>query len=159
VNQFYHDGNEEWKNRARVKVMKKARKKAGKRKTRKKSSPQKARKKFPKKAKAAVRKKTRKKATRVPKKRYREAGYVVEALVGLEKERKAPAGLQSGDLQGLSSSELVDSQSVDELLEEGNAFEAGVVAAVEDSEDTGPREVRTKEVPVDDVPGEYLDED
>ena len=47
----------------------------------------------------------------------------------------------------------------DELLEEGNAFEAGIVAAVEDSENEGPREVRTREVPVDDVPGEYLDED
>ncbi|HJS75562.1 MAG TPA: hypothetical protein VJ921_14815 [Vicinamibacteria bacterium] len=83
----------------------------------------------------------------------------MDTLVGLEKERKAPPGLQSGDLQGLSSNEVVDSQSVDELLEEGNAFEAGVVAAVEDSEGAGTREVRTREVPVDDVPEEYLDED
>jgi hypothetical protein len=62
---------------------------------------------------------------------------------------------QSGDLQGLSDSELADSESVDELLEEGNAFEADVVAGVEEA-DT-PKEVRTHEVPEDDVPGEYLD--
>lgn len=55
--------------------------------------------------------------------------------------------------------EEADSESVDELLEEGNAFEAGVVEGVEDAEDHGVREVRTREVPEDDVPGEYLDEE
>lgn len=63
---------------------------------------------------------------------------------------------QSGDLQGLSNVEAADSESVDELLEEGNAFEAGVVAGVESAGDS-PREVRTHEVPEDDVPDEYLD--
>jgi hypothetical protein len=67
--------------------------------------------------------------------------------------------LQSGDLQGLSRVESVDSESVDELLEEGNAFEAGVVSGVEDSGDREGKEVRTREVPEDDVPGEYLDEE
>jgi len=65
----------------------------------------------------------------------------------------------SGDLQGLSNVEDADSESVDELLEEGNAFEAGVVSGVEDAEDREGQEVRTREVPEDDVPGEYLDED
>jgi hypothetical protein len=65
----------------------------------------------------------------------------------------------SGDLQGLSRVESSDSESVDELLEEGNAFEAGVVAGVEDAGDRGEREVRTREVPEDDVPEEYLDKD
>jgi hypothetical protein len=64
---------------------------------------------------------------------------------------------QSGDLQGLSGVESVDSESVDELIEEGNAFEAGVVLGVEDAGDRAAREVRTHEVPEDDVPGEYLD--
>jgi hypothetical protein len=41
------------------------------------------------------------------------------------------------------------------LLEEGNAFEAEVVMGVEDAEDNGEREVRTHEVPEDDVPAEY----
>ena len=67
--------------------------------------------------------------------------------------------MESGDLQGLSNVESVDSESVDELLEEGNAFEAGVVAGVEDSRAREGKEVRTREVPEDDVPGEYLDEE
>jgi hypothetical protein len=67
--------------------------------------------------------------------------------------------LQSGDLQGLPKLETVDSESVDELLEEGNAFEAGIVAGVEDSGRREGKEVRTREVLEDDVPGEYLDED
>jgi hypothetical protein len=48
---------------------------------------------------------------------------------------------------------------VDELLEEGNAFEADVVKGVEDAKDTDEEKVRTHEVPQDDVPGEYLDEE
>ena len=66
---------------------------------------------------------------------------------------------QSGDLQGLSRRESADSESVDELVEEGNAFEAEVVAGVERAGDSGEKEVRTREVPEDDVPGEYLDKD
>lgn len=69
------------------------------------------------------------------------------------------SGLQSGDLQGLSDLESVDSESVGELMEEGNAFEAGVVSGVEDSAAREGKEVRTREVPEDDVPGEYLDEE
>ena len=52
-----------------------------------------------------------------------------------------------------------DSESVDELIEEGNAFEADVVTGVEDAEGADEREVRTHEVPEDDVPGEYLDKE
>jgi hypothetical protein len=70
---------------------------------------------------------------------------------------EARSGGQSGDLQGLSSVEGADSESVVELLEEGNAFEAAVVSGVENAEDTEPMEVRTHEVPEDDVPEEYLD--
>jgi hypothetical protein len=67
--------------------------------------------------------------------------------------------VQSGDLQGLSDVEGAASESVDELLEEGNAFEADVVSGVEDADDSDEKEVHTHEVPEDDVPGEYLDED
>jgi hypothetical protein len=42
---------------------------------------------------------------------------------------------QSGDLQGLSDVEEADSESVDELLEDGQSFEAEVVEGVEDVED------------------------
>jgi hypothetical protein len=66
---------------------------------------------------------------------------------------------QSGDLQGLSNVEGADSESVDELLEEGNAFEAEVVAGVERAGNADEKEVRTHEVPEDDIPGEYLDKD
>jgi hypothetical protein len=45
-------------------------------------------------------------------------------------------GEQSGDLQGLSNVQGADSESVDELLEQGNAFEAEVVKGVEDAEDS-----------------------
>lgn len=57
------------------------------------------------------------------------------------------SGSQSGDLQGLSGVESSDSESVDELLEEGNAFEAGVVMGVEDAGDADLEEVRTHQVP------------
>jgi len=72
--------------------------------------------------------------------------------------RSRAAG-QSGDLQGLSNLEGADSESVDELIEEGNAFEADVVAGVENASDADEKEVHTHEVPEDDVPGEYLDKD
>jgi len=70
------------------------------------------------------------------------------------------SGGQSGDLQGLSDRGRASSESVDELLEEGNAFEAEVVKGVEeaDDEDADVDEVRTHEVAEDDVPEEY-DED
>ena len=68
------------------------------------------------------------------------------------------SGQQSGDLQGLSGRQGADSQSVAELLEEGNPFEADVVSGVE-AADSNEGEVRTHEVPEDDVPEEYLDKD
>src|SRR5579862_6132266 len=69
------------------------------------------------------------------------------------------SGGQSGDLQGLSNREGADSESVDELLEEGNAFEAEVIKGIEDVQDADEGEVRTHEVPEDDVPEEYLEKD
>jgi hypothetical protein len=59
---------------------------------------------------------------------------------------------QSGDLQGLSSSEDVDSESVEELLEEGQAFEAEVVSGVENAPDPDEEEVHTHERPEDEIP-------
>ena len=79
---------------------------------------------------------------------------VAFALEGLG----ARAGGQSGDLQGLSNVQGADSESVDELLEQGNAFEAEVVKGVEDAGHADEGEVCSHEVPQDDVPGEYLDE-
>ena len=76
------------------------------------------------------------------------------------RRRSGPgSNTEAGDLQGLSNLEGADSESVDELLEEGNAFEAGVVSGVEDADNADGKEVRTREVLEDDVPGEYLDEE
>ena len=72
-------------------------------------------------------------------------------------EGQRARGGQSGDLQGLTNIEGADSESVAELIEEGNAFEADAVTGVEHAGDTEEKEVRTHEVPQDDVPGEYLD--
>jgi hypothetical protein len=80
------------------------------------------------------------------------------ATVAVEPEglRERSSG-QSGDLQGLTSTAGADSESVDELLEEGNAFEAEVVKGVEDAGDADESEVVTHEVPEDDVPEEDLE--
>jgi len=66
---------------------------------------------------------------------------------------------QSGDTEGISSEEEADSESVEELLEEGQSFEAEVVSGVENAGNADDGGVRTHEVPQDDVPGEYEDQD
>jgi hypothetical protein len=70
----------------------------------------------------------------------------------------ARSGGQSGDLQGLTNRAGADSESVDELLEEGNAFEAEVVKGIEDVPDADEGEIHTHEVLEDDVPREYDDQ-
>ena len=70
----------------------------------------------------------------------------------------ASAG-QSGDLQQISDVADADSESVEELVEEGNAFEAEAVQGVENAEPPDVSEVTTREVPEDDVPAEYLNND
>jgi hypothetical protein len=62
-------------------------------------------------------------------------------------------------VQGLSRKAVVDSESVEELLEEGQAREAAAISGVEDSHDPDQAEVRTREVPEDDVPEEYTEND
>ena len=64
---------------------------------------------------------------------------------------------QSGDLQQISDLADADSESVEELVEEGNSFEAGVIEGVENAPDADVSEVTTREVSEDDVPDEYLD--
>jgi hypothetical protein len=69
----------------------------------------------------------------------------------------ARSGGQSGDTQGLSGTATFDSESVEELLEEGQSFEAEVLNGVETARDPDEAEVITREVVEDDVPTEYLD--
>jgi hypothetical protein len=89
------------------------------------------------------------------KKRTRNPRGPKESSVRTQQHR---SGGLSGDLQGLSRTPGADSESVSELVEEGNPFEAEIVDAVESAEDK-TKEVRTREVPEDDVPEEYLDKD
>jgi hypothetical protein len=74
-------------------------------------------------------------------------------------ERDTDGAGQAGDNQQISDREDSNSESVEELLEEGNSFEAEAVEGVEDAEDPDVSEVITREVPEDDVPGEYLDDE
>jgi hypothetical protein len=66
---------------------------------------------------------------------------------------------QSGDTQGLSDVAEGGSESVAELIEEGQFFEADAIGGVEDAPDADVAEVHTKQVPEDDVPPEYLEGD
>jgi hypothetical protein len=134
-------------------------------KKKKHNKPKKARSKKPVPKKIAAKKTvTAKKAApkkkkRLEKKRVRSKSQSVESVVFEPKGLGARSGGQSGDLQGLSNLAGADSESVDELLEEGNAFEAEVVKGVQDVPDADEGEVRTHEVPQDDVPDEYLEKD
>ena len=120
------------------------------------------------KAKLSAKKKTpKRKAARKPASPRRPArqpeivfGSRSVETVALERgARAAAAGAGGGDFGGASMVESVDSESADELLEEGQAFEAGIVSGVENAPDPDQGEVRTREVPQDDVPEEYEDKD
>jgi hypothetical protein len=65
---------------------------------------------------------------------------------------------QSGDLQGLSDVTDVTSESVRELVEEGQYFEAAVVSGVEDAPDPDAGPVETHRRRMDDVPLEYTEQ-
>jgi len=91
------------------------------------------------------------------KEQVRGKSQSVDTVTPALEEEGARSGEQSGDLQGLSNVQGADSESVDELLEEGNALEADAVKGVQDAGDADEGEVRTHEVPQDDVPGEYRD--
>jgi hypothetical protein len=73
--------------------------------------------------------------------------------------RAAAAGGGGGDYSGLSPVEGADSESPRELLEEGQTFESGIVGGVQNAPNADEGEVRTREVPEDDVPLEYDDQD
>jgi hypothetical protein len=109
--------------------------------------------------KSASKKSVGKGKAALPKKRIRGENHIVGTVAFEPAGLGARSGGQSGDLQGLSNYGRSNSESVDELLEEGNSFEAEVVKGVEDAGDADEDEVHTHEVPEDDVPGEYLDKD
>jgi hypothetical protein len=126
-----------------------------------------------KRAKKALRKKQAKPPKKAIKKK--QSSKMTSSKGSLSRKRKTPArraqrfetsrregagsAPQSADFEGLSRVEQADSESVDELVEEGNIFEAGAVAGVEEADDQDTREVHTREVAEDDVPDEYLEKD
>jgi hypothetical protein len=86
----------------------------------------------------------------------RGEGQSVETIDLDPKGLDSKSGGQSGALQGLSDIEGASSESVDELLEEGNAFEAEVVKGVEDAPDPDQEEVRTHQRPQEeDLPEDF----
>ena len=83
----------------------------------------------------------------------------VETVPLKRQARAAAAGTGGGDFGGVSVVEGANSESPEELLEEGQTFEAGIVSGVENAPDPDQGEVRTHEVTQDDVPEEYDDKD
>ncbi len=136
-----------------------ATKKKTTRKAKKKTAPRKP-KKTVKKAKStpkrALKKATKKKAA---KKRPRGKADSAELAGYQRKGLGSFTGGQSGDIQGISGRAGIDSESVTELLEEGQTFEAEAVSGVENAADPDVSEVVTHQFPEDDVPEEYKDPD
>lgn len=139
---------------ARKKAARK-KKTAGKKKSTLKKNP------AGKKKSAATKKRTAKKKSARRKKSATRARRETTFPITLRGRRGFDSGSagQSGDIQGLSRREDEDSESVAELVEEGQDFEAEAVSGVEDAKDPDQGEVTTSEVPEDDVPPEYLDEE
>ena len=116
---------------------------------------------------SAKKKAPKQKAARKPAARRRPARQTqvvvgsqsVETVQLKRRARAAAAGESGGDFGGVSVVEGADSESPDELLEEGLTFEAGIVSGVENAPDPDQGEVRTHEVTQDDVPEEYDDKD
>ena len=73
-------------------------------------------------------------------------------------ELSPEAAGQAGDIQQLENVADVSSESVEELVEEGNGLEANIVQGVEDARDPDVSEVITRQVPEDDIPAEYLND-
>jgi len=132
---------------------------ARKKKAKKKTAPRKVkkqRKKVKSTPKLALKRPPKKKA---PKKRTRGKANSAELVGYRRKGLGSFTGGQAGDIQGISGRPGIDSESVTELLEEGQTFEAEAVAGVENAADPDVSEVVTHQVPEDDVPEEYQDKD
>ncbi len=137
------------------------RKKSAKKTTPKRKAPKKARaskrttaKRSPRRIKAASKRSLgRQKKFSAKKRRVTSTGLVVETVPSPSVERPHLDGQQ-----GLSNRPMANSESVEELVEEGNALEAEAIQGVENALDADQGEVETHEVP-EDVPREYLDKD
>jgi hypothetical protein len=93
------------------------------------------------------------------KKRLQEAVPLNTSISARPKGTGPGSAGQSGDTQGLPDKAQADAESIEELAEEGQPLEAEAIAGVEDASDPDVAEVRTKEVPEEDVPTEYDHQD
>jgi len=132
----------------------------------KQKNPKRGAKNITAKAKLSTKKKApkRKAARTARRKPARQRQFVlgsqsVETVQLKPRARAAASGAGGGDFGGVSTLEDADSESPEELLEEGQTFEAGIVSGVENALDPDQGEVRTHEVLEDDVPEEYDDKD
>jgi len=108
----------------------------------------------------AARKKSSAKKKPATKKATRRRAEVINPITPSGRRGLGPeSGGQSGDTQGLSRRSYDDSESVEELMEEGQYMEAEAVSGVENAPDADQGEVRTRQFPEDDVPEEYQNED
>lgn len=140
--------------------MKKKKKAPGKKQSKGKASKSKISAKSTLRAKSKAVKGRAKSAKRATRPREMALGsQSVQTISVKPKALRARAGAGGGDYGGVSTVQNVDSESADELLEEGQSFEAGIVSGVEDAADADESEVRTHEVSQDDVPEEYDDKD
>lgn len=136
-----------------------AKKKKPAKKAKKKATARSAKKRV-KKAKPAPKKVLKKAPSKkTVKKRPRGKAESVELVGYRRKGLGALTGGQSGDIQGISNRSGIDSESVTELLEEGQTFEAEAVSGVENAADPDVSEVVTHQFPEDDVPEEYQEPD
>ena len=128
---------------------------SARKKTVKRAAPKKlaAKKKSLPKKKSPAKKKSAKKATR------RRADIINPVTPSGRRGLGAASAGQSGDTQGLSRQSYDDSESVEELMEEGQYMEAEAVSGVENAPDADQGEVRTRQFPEDDVPEEYQNDD
>ena len=127
-----------------------ARKKTKKRKAKAKGGSKISAKKQGRKARATPMKKIQKISGR---------GVSAEAVAYETRGLGAKSAGQSGDTQGLPATPMGDPDSVEGLLEEGQTFEAEILEGVERARDADKSEVKTRQVPEDDVPPEYLEKD
>ena len=136
-----------------------AKKKKPAKKAKKRATARRAKKRV-KKAKPAPKKVLKKAPSKkAAKKRPRGKAESVELVGYRRKGLGALTGGQSGDIQGISNRSGIDSESVTELLEEGQTFEAEAVSGVENAADPDVSEVITRQFPEDDVPEEYQEPD
>src|SRR5579864_6089248 len=112
------------------------------------------------KKKSVIKKKSSAKKKSAAKKATRRRAEVINPITPSGRRGLGPeSGGQSGDTQGLSRRSYDDSESVEELMEEGQYMEAEAVSGVENAPDADQGEVRTRQFPEDDVPEEYQNED